>query len=80
MIARMMTIAVAATLVLGTGIDLTQTADGLPLLETVESPSGPVTNFREVGRTETAVKFGWAPMGQDAKNDVALVAKAREGR
>src|SRR5262245_15397415 len=27
----------------------------------------------------TAVKVGWAPMGQDAKNDVALVAKAREG-
>jgi len=27
----------------------------------------------------SAVKFGWAPMGQDAKNDVALVAKAREG-
>ncbi len=26
-----------------------------------------------------AVKFGWAPMGQDAKTDVALVAKAREG-
>jgi len=27
----------------------------------------------------SAVKFGWAPMGQDAKTDVALVAKAREG-
>jgi L-rhamnonate dehydratase len=27
----------------------------------------------------SAVKFGWAPMGLDADNDVALVAKAREG-
>jgi L-alanine-DL-glutamate epimerase-like enolase superfamily enzyme len=27
----------------------------------------------------TAVKFGWAPMGQDAKNDVALVREARRG-
>jgi L-alanine-DL-glutamate epimerase-like enolase superfamily enzyme len=27
----------------------------------------------------TAVKFGWAPMGRDAKTDVTLVAKAREG-
>lgn len=49
----------STTLVLGAGIDLTQTADGLPLLETTESPSGPIRNFREIGRTETAVKFGW---------------------
>ena len=27
----------------------------------------------------SAVKFGWGPMGQDAKGDVQLVAKAREG-
>jgi L-alanine-DL-glutamate epimerase-like enolase superfamily enzyme len=27
----------------------------------------------------TAVKFGWAPMGQDAETDVALVRHAREG-
>jgi L-alanine-DL-glutamate epimerase-like enolase superfamily enzyme len=27
----------------------------------------------------TAVKFGWDPMGQDAKTDVALVAEARKG-
>ncbi len=27
----------------------------------------------------TAVKFGWGPMGEDAKTDVALVAKARAG-
>jgi L-alanine-DL-glutamate epimerase-like enolase superfamily enzyme len=27
----------------------------------------------------TAVKFGWAPMGQDAKTDVQLVAHARKG-
>ncbi len=27
----------------------------------------------------SAVKFGWAPMGQDAATDVALVAQAREG-
>jgi L-alanine-DL-glutamate epimerase-like enolase superfamily enzyme len=26
-----------------------------------------------------AVKFGWGPMGQDRKTDIALVAKAREG-
>lgn len=27
----------------------------------------------------SAVKFGWAPMGRDAKTDVALVAEARRG-
>jgi L-rhamnonate dehydratase len=27
----------------------------------------------------TAVKFGWDPMGQDAKTDVALVREARKG-
>ena len=27
----------------------------------------------------TAVKFGWDPMGQDAKTDVALVREARAG-
>lgn len=27
----------------------------------------------------TAVKFGWEPMGQDARNDIALVREARRG-
>ena len=27
----------------------------------------------------TAVKFGWGPMGQSERNDIELVAKAREG-
>ena len=27
----------------------------------------------------TAVKFGWAPMGQDEKTDIALVREARKG-
>ncbi len=31
------------------------------------------------GQGFSAVKFGWGPMGQNAKGDVALVAKAREG-
>lgn len=33
--------------------------------------------FRDQGFT--AVKFGWAPMGQDAETDVALVREARAG-
>lgn len=34
---------------------------------------------RFVGQGFTAVKFGWDPMGQDAKTDVALVREARNG-
>lgn len=34
---------------------------------------------RFVGQGFTAVKFGWDPMGQDAKTDVALVREARKG-
>lgn len=34
---------------------------------------------RFVGQGFTAVKFGWDPMGQDAKTDVALVREARSG-
>jgi L-rhamnonate dehydratase len=34
---------------------------------------------RFAGQGFTAVKFGWDPMGQDAKNDVALVREARIG-
>jgi len=34
---------------------------------------------RFVGQGFTAVKFGWDPMGQDAKTDVALVREARRG-
>lgn len=33
--------------------------------------------FRDMGFT--AVKFGWAPMGRDARTDVALVREARAG-
>lgn len=33
--------------------------------------------FRDMGFT--AVKFGWAPMGKDAGNDLALVREARAG-
>src|ERR1041384_5509577 len=33
--------------------------------------------FRQQGFS--AVKFGWAPMGQDARTDIALVAEARKG-
>ena len=33
--------------------------------------------FRGLGFT--AVKFGWAPMGQDEKTDIALVREARKG-
>jgi L-rhamnonate dehydratase len=33
--------------------------------------------FRDLGFT--AVKFGWAPMGQDEKTDIALVREARKG-
>jgi L-rhamnonate dehydratase len=33
--------------------------------------------FRDLGFT--AVKFGWAPMGQDEKTDLALVREARQG-
>lgn len=34
---------------------------------------------RMADRGFTAVKFGWAPMGQNAETDVALVQHAREG-
>ncbi|MGH9448495.1 MAG: mandelate racemase/muconate lactonizing enzyme family protein, partial [Terriglobia bacterium] len=34
---------------------------------------------RIAGQGFTAAKFGWGPMGQDARTDVALVAQAREG-
>jgi L-alanine-DL-glutamate epimerase-like enolase superfamily enzyme len=34
---------------------------------------------RLTDRGFTAVKFGWDPMGQDAKTDVALVREARKG-
>lgn len=34
---------------------------------------------RFVGQGFTAVKFGWDPMGQDARTDVALVREARKG-
>jgi L-rhamnonate dehydratase len=34
---------------------------------------------RFVGQGFTAVKFGWDPMGQDARTDVALVREARRG-
>lgn len=34
---------------------------------------------RFIGQGFTAVKFGWDPMGQDAKTDVALVREARKG-
>lgn len=34
---------------------------------------------RFVGQGFTAVKFGWDPMGQDARTDVALVREARIG-
>jgi L-alanine-DL-glutamate epimerase-like enolase superfamily enzyme len=34
---------------------------------------------RFVGQGFTAVKFGWDPMGQDARTDVALVREARNG-
>ncbi|MGE3818152.1 MAG: mandelate racemase/muconate lactonizing enzyme family protein [Isosphaeraceae bacterium] len=34
---------------------------------------------RFVGQGFTAVKFGWDPMGKDAKTDVALVREARAG-
>jgi len=33
--------------------------------------------FRDLGFS--AVKFGWAPMGQDEKTDIALVREARQG-
>jgi L-alanine-DL-glutamate epimerase-like enolase superfamily enzyme len=33
--------------------------------------------FRDLGFT--AVKFGWAPMGEDEKTDIALVREARKG-
>jgi len=34
---------------------------------------------RFVDRGFTAVKFGWAPLGQDEQNDIALVREARRG-
>lgn len=34
---------------------------------------------RFAGQGFTAVKFGWDPMGQDAKTDVALIREARNG-
>jgi L-rhamnonate dehydratase len=43
----------------------------------------PEQTYKEASRLRdlgfTAAKFGWGPMGKDAKNDVALVAKARAG-
>lgn len=35
--------------------------------------------MRFVDRGFTAVKFGWAPLGQDETNDIALVREARRG-
>lgn len=34
---------------------------------------------RIAGQGFTAAKFGWGPMGQDQKTDIALVAQARQG-
>lgn len=34
---------------------------------------------RIAGQGFTAAKFGWGPMGQDEKTDIALVAQARKG-
>jgi L-alanine-DL-glutamate epimerase-like enolase superfamily enzyme len=44
---------------------------------TPEKTGALARRYREQGFT--AVKFGWDPMGQDAKTDVALVREARRG-
>lgn len=48
------------------------------LFESTPEQTGEVARHLQ-GQGFDAVKFGWGPMGQDAKTDVALVAKAREG-
>ena len=45
--------------------------------DTPEQTYAEASRLRDLGFT--AVKFGWGPMGKDAKTDVALVAKARAG-
>ncbi|MGH9511413.1 MAG: mandelate racemase/muconate lactonizing enzyme family protein [Terriglobales bacterium] len=45
--------------------------------DTPEKTYDEASRLRDLGFT--AAKFGWGPMGKDAKNDVALVAKARAG-
>jgi L-rhamnonate dehydratase len=45
--------------------------------DTPEKTYEEASRLRDLGFT--AAKFGWGPMGKDAKNDVALVAKARAG-
>ena len=45
--------------------------------ETPDKTYDEASRLRDKGFT--AAKFGWGPMGKDAKNDVALVAKARAG-
>jgi mannonate dehydratase len=45
--------------------------------DTPEQTYEEASRLRDLGFT--AVKFGWGPMGKDAKTDVALVAKARAG-
>ncbi len=45
--------------------------------QTPEQTYEDASRLRDLGFT--AVKFGWGPIGKDAKTDVALVAKAREG-
>jgi len=45
--------------------------------DTPERTYEEASRLRDLGFT--AVKFGWGPMGQDAKTDVALVARARAG-
>jgi L-rhamnonate dehydratase len=47
------------------------------LFESTPERTGEVARHLQ-GQGFSAVKFGWGPMGQDAKGDVALVAKARE--
>ena len=45
--------------------------------DTPERTYEEASRLRDLGFT--AAKFGWGPMGKDAKNDLALVAKARGG-
>jgi L-rhamnonate dehydratase len=45
--------------------------------DTPERTQQEASRLRDQGFT--AAKFGWGPMGKDAKNDVALVRKARAG-
>ena len=45
--------------------------------DTPEQTYTEASRLRDLGFT--AAKFGWGPMGKDAKTDVALVAKARAG-